>query len=394
MGLNVRRTLAALDMPIGRYVVFYVLPVVALGLGFVLAMRIAAPALFHGWLAYIFYAVPAFFLIVALAYPRMRAESKKHEIDRNIHFFVTHMGVLATSQIPRVEVLRMLGEKREYGALAGEARKIHTLVESWHMSLAEACRFVSRRTPSELFSDFLDRFAYALDSGEDLEGFLKNEQIVLMEEFLALYRRNLYGLESLKNLFNALIMSIIFIVIFAVLMPVLLGLDATATMTGALFLVAFVEVAFVMYTRARAPIDPIWHEIHMETRVDTSVKRALPISMLACIVVLLGLLRFTHFPPAVVLAAALTPLLWVGLIVSREEEMVKRREDNYAAFIRSLGASTSARGGAVIDALRHLQHHDFGPLTDNIRAVYRRLNIRVDDERAWTHFSAECGSNV
>ncbi|MHB8606274.1 MAG: type II secretion system F family protein [Thermoplasmatota archaeon] len=395
MAMSFRRTIAALDMSPGRYVAFYAIPIVLMGVAFVVILRLIAPWLFTSLFGYLFYAVPAFFLVLAALYPRTRAEGRRHEIDRNIHFFVTHMGVLATSQIPRVEVLRILGEKKQdYGVLADEAAKIHTLVESWHMSLAESCRFVSRRTPSELFSDFLDRFAYALDSGEDLEGFLKNEQIVLMEEFLALYRRNLYGLESLKNLFNALIMSIIFIVIFAVLMPIILGLDATMLMGSTLFLVAFIEIGFVYYAKQRAPSDPIWHSLPMDTPLKRNLRIALPLAFGAVFALLFSLLFLTHIPLPLIVAISVTPLLAVGWLVSREEEMVKRREDNYSAFIRSLGASASARGGAVRDALRHLQHHDFGPLTTNIRNVFQRLSLRVDDDLAWEHFSNETGSNI
>ncbi len=103
---------------------------------------------------------------------------------------------------------------------------------------------------------------------------------------------------------------------------------------------------------------------------------------------------FSHWPLEILIAISLTPLLYVGMTVGRAEERVKRRDDNFSAFIRSLGASTSARGGQVTEVLRHLQTHDFGPLTGDIRALYARLNMRVNDEQAWTHFSADCGSNL
>ena len=50
--------------------------------------------------------------------------------------------------------------------------------------------------------------------------------------------------------------------------------------------------------------------------------------------------------------AAATPLIIPGTLARRLEDAVKRREDNYAAFIRSLGSSLAAKGGSR-EALVH-----------------------------------------
>jgi archaeal flagellar protein FlaJ len=267
-------------------------------------------------------------------------------------------------------------------------------VDAWNMSLSEAARFIAKRTPSEIFADFLDRFAYALESGEDLEDFLKSEQVVVINDYGAHYKGNLYELENMKNLFNSMMMSVIFIVIFALLMPILTGISATILLGGALFLVGFIEVIFLYFTKAKAPSDPMWHNLKFETHLDKVLKRTLPISLLLCVGVVLAVLHFTEWPMLILMACGLTPLLLVNWHVAREEDRLKRRDDNFAAFIRSLGASTSARGGQVTEVLRHLQTHDFGPLTENVQDLYSRLNVRVDDTQAWRYFAADCGSNL
>ncbi|MEA3201668.1 MAG: archaeal flagellar protein FlaJ [Thermoplasmata archaeon] len=394
-GIDVKKAYASLNMTPSRYVLQFVIPLVGTGVGVVVILRLLAPTLFHGLFSVLFYAIPVFFAVLAAVYPYTVAEGKKSEINNNIHFFITHMGVLATANIPRGEIMRMLSEKKEYGALAEETRKIFTLVDSWNMSLAEACRFISKRTPSDIWADFLDRFAYSIESGEALETFLKNEQVVVMEDFASIYRGALYELENMKGLFNSMMMSVIFVVIFAILMPVITGIDATFLMGGAVFLVICIEIGFVYFIKAKAPSDPIWHKSRLETQLTRSVRFGLPISLAGSFVFLLvALAFFGHLPPAIMIAIAITPLAIVGFLVGREEEKVKRRDDNFAAFIRSLGASTSARGGQVTETLRHLQTHDFGPLTTDIRQLYARLNMRVDDEMAWEYFAADCGSNL
>ena len=394
--MELRRAYSSLNMPPSRYLLMYATPLVIAGAIVVAIFRFLIPTLLTGAFGLLIYAIPLYFFVLALIYPYMVAEGKKHQIDNNIHFFITHMGVLATANIPRAEMLRLLSLKLEYGALAEETRKIFTLVDSWNMSLSEACRFIAKRTPSEIFADFLDRFAYSMESGEDLESFLKNEQLVVMDDYGSLYRGKLYEVESMKDIFNSLMMSVIFLVIFAILMPVITGLDPTVLMGGVLALVFFIEVSAIYFTKAKAPTDPIWHALKLETEMQRKVRKALPLSLVSCFFLTLFMLNFNfmNFPFAIILAIGLTPLLLTGSLVAKEEEKVKRRDDSYAAFIRSLGASASARGGAVKEVLRHLQHHDFGPLTENIRALYARLNLRVDDEMAWQHFSAECGSNL
>src|SRR5581483_3992423 len=207
--------------------------------------------------------------------------------------------------------------------------------------------------------------------GEDLETFLKNEQVVVMEDFSTVYRGALYELENMKGLFNSMMMSVIFVVIFAILMPVITGIDATFLMGGAVFLVICIEIGFVYFIKAKAPNDPIWHKSKLETTLTRSIRYGLPASVIGCFVFLVGaLFLFGKLPAAIIIAISISPLIIVGFLVGREEEKVKRRDDNFAAFIRSLGASTSARGGQVTETLRHLQTHDFGPLTTDIRQLY------------------------
>jgi len=395
-GIDVKKAYASLNMPPARYILQFIVPLVLTGAIVVVILRMFSPLLFTGTFAPMFFVIPFFFLVVGLLYPYTVAEGKKSDINNNIHFFVTHMGVLATANIPRSEMMRMLSEKKEYGALAEETRKIYNLTDSYNMPLPAACRFISKRTPSDIWADFLDRFAYSIESGEDMEVFLTNEQTVVMEDFSTIYTAALYEVENMKGLFNSMMMSVIFIVIFAILMPVITGIDGTFLMGGAVFLVICIEIGFVYFLKAKAPVDPIWApKPPLPTADSIAVKRSLPISIIGVGVALaVVLLWLSHLPIAIMIAIGLTPLWWTGFQVSRAEEAVKRRDDNYAAFIRSLGASTSARGGQVTDTLRHLQTHDFGPLTTDIRRLYARLNLRADDKLGWSFFAAECGSNL
>jgi flagellar protein FlaJ len=48
----------------------------------------------------------------------------------------------------------------------------------------------------------------------------------------------------------------------------------------------------------------------------------------------------------------------------------------------------------AITALKKLSYHDFGPLTDNIKALYKRVAMRINRQRAWQLFGAETNSEL
>jgi flagellar protein FlaJ len=94
------------------------------------------------------------------------------------------------------------------------------------------------------------------------------------------------------------------------------------------------------------------------------------------------------------LSIILTPLILTGQIASRAENHIKRKDNNFASFIRSLGSSSGARGGLINESLRQLTYHDFGPLTKDVTELYTRISTRIDKMKSWNYFAAGTGSNL
>jgi len=104
-------------------------------------------------------------LVAAVLYPKIRLDQRRTRMENRFHLFVTHMTVLSTTNIDRVEVFRRIGAEEEYGPLAEEARRIVQLIDAWNQSLDDACRMRANKVPSDLLADFLDRLAYTINSG-------------------------------------------------------------------------------------------------------------------------------------------------------------------------------------------------------------------------------------
>lgn len=377
-----------------EYIIRFVIPIMSMGIIFPVVLVLVAPDLLQGNLRIILYLIPVMLFFLVVFYPFTVYSNKKLQIDENMHYYITHLGVLSTSQMSRKELLKRVASNEAYGYLAEETDKIYMLMNDWGLSFAQACRFIARRTPSELYADFLDRFAHALDAGENLETFLTTEQKVVMNDFDTMYRAALSSIELVKETFVSMVMALVFLASFAIIMPILTGMDATTLMVGTIFIFIGTEALLVYFAKMKVPGDRIWHTLPIETDADRAIKISFPISLLLCMIVSIPVIFLLDFPFTISLSIILTPLILTGQIASRAENHIKRKDNNFASFIRSLGSSSGARGGLINESLRQLTYHDFGPLTKDVTELYKRITTRIDKMKSWNYFAAGTGSNL
>ncbi len=372
----------------------FALPIILFGIMFAVLMYTVLPTLFVGPTKYIPVLVTVICIFFVFSYPMSILASKATRIDNNMHYYITQMGSIATAETPRLDIIRIVAENKDYRELAQETRKIYDLVTIWHMSLSDSCRFISKLTPSIIFEDFLDRFAHALQSGEDVKSFLFAEQNVVMNEYESMYNGALYSVEIVKELFVSLVMSLIFLASFAVIMPVITGMNAELLMTIVVVVFLVTDVVVVMFTKSKVPQDPAWNRSSTLTKNKIKLYRSIPISVGGCIIVGVALMIHGNIDTSIAVAMFLTPLAYTGHVARKIEKSIRRKDENFPAFIRSLGSSAGARGGVIDDALKALRIHDFGPLTQDVNNLYKMLATRIDKFASWNHFSANTGSNL
>ncbi|CAD6492949.1 MAG: Type II secretion system (T2SS), protein F [Candidatus Argoarchaeum ethanivorans] len=389
------RAFYSLDKTPIKYITHFMLPIVGGGVAVVLLLSFLIPQAFEGITSVLLYTIPVYIFIFTLIYPIFISERKKIDIEKNIHFFITHIGALATSDMPRKDLFKTISKKPEYGELAKECGKLYMMMDTWHMSLAEACRFLSKQTQSKIFSDFLERFAHAMESGQKMEDFLGSEQDVVMVNYEVMYHGALYDLDMMKEILESIVITLIFIISFAVIMPFLTGQDIVQLLSISLFIFTTAEIMIAYFMKSKVPHDNIWHSLNMKTDVEKKFKLFLIISVVGCIIIFILVLSVGKTLPLPLKAAlSFTPLIIAGFFVRKEEVLIKCRDEDYAEFIRSLGSSADTRGGIIEKALMYITLHDFGTLSKNIRNLYKRLRTRIDKLASWQHFEAECGSNL
>ncbi|WP_128475888.1 archaellar assembly protein FlaJ [Halorussus pelagicus] len=388
-----------METPVSRYLTLVVAPAVVFFLFTVvvyvvtdLPMLIAAPIPLLGLLS----------VGVAVVYPKILRDQKRKEIEDSLHLFITHMTILSTANIDRVEVFRTLGEEEEYGALAEEMRRITQLVDTWNQSLDDALRIRANKSPSKPFADFLDRLAYTINAGQEIQDFLLSEQDVVIQNYVTIYEGSLQNLEVMKDLYLSMVLSVTFALVFATVLPILTGSNPTMTVGAVVMLFAFVQTGFIVLIRNTAPYDPVWFHPEGQTtdtewriRISVAVGFVLTVALIvACLLVLMGQTGIdpNSIPLPIYAAIPTTPLLIPGIVARREEEDIKERDEEFTSFIRALGATETAKQSTTTKVLQSLRGKNFGALTDNVDDLYKRLNMRIEPSMAWRHFTAESRS--
>jgi len=87
------------------------------------------------------------FLATAIVYPKIYISQRRIKIENKFHLVVTHMTVLSMTNIDRMEVFRTLSQEEEYDVLAEELGHVVHLVDTWNLSLDEACRRRAKEVP-------------------------------------------------------------------------------------------------------------------------------------------------------------------------------------------------------------------------------------------------------
>jgi flagellar protein FlaJ len=388
-----------METPTGRYVGTIVAPsgvfailAVATAVVVELPVLVRLPIALLGVLA----------VVVAVVYPKLLQDQRRKQINDRLHLFVTHMTILSTTNIDRVEVFRILAQEREYQGLSREMARVVQLVDTWNQSLDDACRIRARKVPSKPLSDFLDRLAYTINAGQPLGEFLLSEQGAMIQSYVTIYEGALDNIEIVKDLYLSMILSSTFALVFATVLPILTGTDPTLTVSAVLVLFALVQGGFVYGIRSMAPYDPVWyHPTEKVTDVERRIRIGVVAGVLLTVVLIVASLAVlmgktavapTAIPLPFYAAVPTTPLLIPGVIIRTEEQKIKGRDEEFTNFIRALGGSESAKQSTTSKVLETLRTKDFGPLADRVDDLYKRLNMRIEPSLAWRHFTADSRS--
>ena len=148
-----------------------------------------------------------------------------------MHFFITHIRVLAISDLTLKDIINVLGGNKAYKSLGEEFRKISVLADQWRVPcLKKSFRFIGERTPSKILRDFLDRFSQSLDSGVEHREFIEHEQDAVLQEYKTIYEASNENIVILSEVYVSLLIAIIFVMALGIVLPMVMGSQDMGTL--------------------------------------------------------------------------------------------------------------------------------------------------------------------
>ena len=143
-----------LEMPIIRFLVVFVGGAGLIGLITAIILiyltgGLGEGALFQGFAGILMILVfPLITALAALSFPFLEAQRSATRIEKEMHMFITRMGILSLGEVGAKSIFDILKQMSDYGELASEVKRIETLVDKWHTSLPEAARIVAQQSLS------------------------------------------------------------------------------------------------------------------------------------------------------------------------------------------------------------------------------------------------------
>lgn len=415
--------LRRLEMPVSKFLILYIMPAALAGVLTAVLMIWLTGGLSEGGL---FSGFSGFFLLLimplltggaAVYFPLLEVNRSALEIEKEMHMFITRMGILSLGEIGAGTIFDILRQMKDYGELAHEVKRMEILVDKWHTSLPEAARIVGQQSASSLWADFLDRMAFSIEAGQPIDAFMRSEQETVAEQYNTIYDTRLEGVDTMKEIYVSLVSAGLFGLVIAGIHLVLFGIGSGGDQTPidvatrirwlllAAFLFVVVQIGALMAFRAMIPEDQTFARDEFSTPFRILFRR----TWLGAGIISILLLVFTIIVVIasweelvvswdkyglVLLAIPLTPLLIPATLVRREEKKVLRRDEAYPDFVRALGGTAQARSAEPSATIRALRGIDFGTLDSSIDRLEKRLSTRIDSERAWDYFAADTNSAV
>jgi len=330
----------------------------------------------------------------------IRKLTERNSLENELYFVITYLYGLATSYCSLLDMFNYVAQS-EFKRCGRLFNRVKVLAKTWHLGFVNALEEVAKTSKSTLLKDFLERFSQMLKTGEMYEKFLMMEHEAYVVAYEAAYERSLKNVENLGNAYSAIVTSVTFVAITLTLTQALMGsggsnFQSTSTLLALALVATLVLSVFVLYLVA--PVDGFiyMHEDLRRPKEFALLKRLLITAILvsaALAVLVLVVVPVDSIVGWMLLALAI-PLLPVGIIAKRADNVVKAKENAFPTFIRTLGTTAGITGYSTARALKLLLVRDFGILSTQVKALHARLSIGVDPRLCWRNLASECGSDM
>lgn len=169
-------------------------------------------------------AIAAVVFFLAYVYPITASRGRKRSIEASMPFAINHMSAIASSGVPPSTMFKLLTGFGEYGELSREAEKIVRNIDMFGQDVVTSMKEVSKRTPSPMFSELLDGMTSIIETGGNLQLFLKNQSEKALFEYRLKREKYMEVLSTYADFYTAvMIMAPMFLIAILAIMNMIGG---------------------------------------------------------------------------------------------------------------------------------------------------------------------------
>jgi pilus assembly protein TadC len=114
-------------------------------------------------------------IAIFFTYPFLKIKDRRKSITTNLPFAINHISSVAASGVPPTKMFELIAASSEYGEVAVEIRKIVDFITIFGYDFLTAVKAVAASTPSLAFKEFLEGLVSTIETGGDLDSFLKQK---------------------------------------------------------------------------------------------------------------------------------------------------------------------------------------------------------------------------
>ncbi len=271
-------------------------------------------------------------------------------------------------------------------------KSIHEVAENLRYNYPDAVRLVGVKTKAPETKSFLLRLSDALRSGEPLAGFLHRESGVQGEHYANDYMKRLESLKKWNDGYVAMTISSSLIVIINMVSSMIYDMGKMAMLMMVMVAIAAsFGVAWVLF-RSGPPENisvPLKTGSKLQQRGRKLGLILLPLSAVAAVgLALLGV------PTGFVFIVSGALLMPIGYTVNKFDNQTRLKDEEIAAFFRSVGGTATSRGTTLKEAIGAIKLDSFRVLQSDIRMLDLRLKSFGKPELCWRTFGLETGSSL
>ncbi len=193
------------------------------------------------------------------AYPFVKIKERRRNIMTNMPFGINHMAAVATSGVPPVSMFELISASREYGEIGTEVKKIVDFINIFGYDLLTAIRTVAATTPSQPFKEFLEGIVSTIETGGDLDRYLRQEADQAALTYNLERQRYNETVSTYSDIYTGLLIAAPLFFIAAMAMVNLLGgslggigVDVVMAV-GAYVVIPLLNIGFLMFLQFTQP---------------------------------------------------------------------------------------------------------------------------------------------